>query len=221
MVKWMALAIYKQLKRMGLSLNDFAYATVIKAFCLKGSLEEAADVFKDIEEDGVTGIYFTYIAYIGLRVNQKSDLGYQVLQAWKSANIPFDTYVYAVAIRGFCNEMKLDKAEGVLLDLEKEGGDVDRAVDLLDQMSLKGIMPDDRTMSVLQCCILKDRKSWVREVGESSDGTTGSKGNNTIVALQSTEILENDGVEFCQVKESINIDSGIKDVDEQNFEEKN
>ncbi|KAF2290652.1 hypothetical protein GH714_014883 [Hevea brasiliensis] len=118
----MALAIYKQLKRMGLSLNDFAYATVIKAFCLKGSLEEAADVFKDIEEDGVTGIYFTYIAYIGLRVNQKSDLGYQVLQAWKSANIPFDTYVYAVAIRGFCNEMKLDKAEGVLLDLEKEGG---------------------------------------------------------------------------------------------------
>ncbi|KAJ9147150.1 hypothetical protein P3X46_029342 [Hevea brasiliensis] len=117
----MALAIYKQLKRMGLSLNDFAYATVIKAFCLKGSLEEAADVFNDIEEDGVTGIYFTYIAYIGLCVNQKSDLGYQVLQAWKSANIPLDTYFYAVAIRGFCNEMKLDKAEGVLLDMEKEG----------------------------------------------------------------------------------------------------
>ncbi|PNX60066.1 hypothetical protein L195_g060001, partial [Trifolium pratense] len=40
-----------------------------------------------------------------------SDLGYDVLQYHRKRNALIEVYAYAAVIRGFCNEMKLDKAE--------------------------------------------------------------------------------------------------------------
>ncbi|KAF3959835.1 hypothetical protein CMV_015388 [Castanea mollissima] len=73
----MAVAIYKQLKRLSLSPNDYTYATVIEALCRKDDMEEAV---------------------------HRSYLGEQVLQAWKGASASNDAYAYAAVICGFCNE---------------------------------------------------------------------------------------------------------------------
>jgi pentatricopeptide repeat protein len=44
-----------------------------------------------------------------------------VLQAWKGANASINAYAYNAVIRGFCGKMKVDEAEGVFLDMEKQG----------------------------------------------------------------------------------------------------
>uniref|UniRef100_A0A6N2NJA5 Pentacotripeptide-repeat region of PRORP domain-containing protein n=1 Tax=Salix viminalis TaxID=40686 RepID=A0A6N2NJA5_SALVM len=81
-----ALAIYKQLKSLGLSPNDYTYSIIIKAFCRKGSLVEASNVFQEMELCGVIPNVYAYTTYIeGLCANQRSELGYQVLQAGKKA----------------------------------------------------------------------------------------------------------------------------------------
>ncbi|XP_065637635.1 pentatricopeptide repeat-containing protein At2g26790, mitochondrial [Quercus suber] len=87
----MAVAIYEQLKRLGLSPNDYTYAIMIKALCRKGDLEAAVHVFQEMEVAGITPRAFAYTAYIrGLCTHQRSDLGYQVLQAWKGADAPIE-----------------------------------------------------------------------------------------------------------------------------------
>ena len=42
----MVVAIYEQLKRLGLSPNDYTYAIMIKALCRKGNLEAAVMCFR-------------------------------------------------------------------------------------------------------------------------------------------------------------------------------
>ena len=44
-----------------------------------------------------------------------------MLQAWKGADAPIEAYAYAIVICGFCDEMKLDDAESVFLDMQKQG----------------------------------------------------------------------------------------------------
>ncbi|KAK4393805.1 hypothetical protein Sango_1851300 [Sesamum angolense] len=117
-----AVAIYKQLRSLGLSPNVYTYGIVIKAYCRKGCLEEAVEVFLEMEEAGVAPNAFTYAAYLeGLCIQGRSDLGFEVLQAWRAKNVPVDAYAYTAVIQGFVSEKNLKKAEIVLLDMEEHG----------------------------------------------------------------------------------------------------
>ncbi|OMO83596.1 hypothetical protein COLO4_22429 [Corchorus olitorius] len=87
----------------------------------------------------------------------RTDLGYEVLKAWRVANVPLDPFAYSVVIEGFCKEMKLNIAEDVLIDAEKhrvvpnvfsygalirgycECGNIVKALAVHDEMLSKGI----------------------------------------------------------------------------------
>ncbi|CAK7325185.1 unnamed protein product [Dovyalis caffra] len=154
----MAVAIYRHLKSIDLSPNDYTYTLAIKAFCVRGSLEEAVDVFCEMQEAGVTPNAFAYTTYIeGLCKHQGSDSGFKMLQALISAKVPIDVFAYTAVIRGFCKEMKLQEAESVLLDMENQGfvpdvyiygaliwgfskaRDLHKMLSLHDEMESKGI----------------------------------------------------------------------------------
>ncbi|KAA0052289.1 pentatricopeptide repeat-containing protein [Cucumis melo var. makuwa] len=76
---------------------------------------------------------FACAAYIeALCTHDCSTSGYQLLQAWRAERFPIDAYAYSVVIRGFCDEMKIDEAESVFLNMENYG-----------------VVPDAQTYSVL------------------------------------------------------------------------
>ncbi|KAF2290692.1 hypothetical protein GH714_015020 [Hevea brasiliensis] len=112
------------------------YGRIIAALCRVGDVRNAQSVFDIMSVKGVTPDIFTYTIMINNLLDAVCLFDEMIERGLKP-----DTVTYTALLTGFCNRV-----------------DVDRAVDLLDQMSLKGIMPDDRTMSVLQCCILKARK---------------------------------------------------------------
>ncbi|KAE8653034.1 pentatricopeptide repeat-containing protein At2g26790, mitochondrial [Cucumis sativus] len=118
----MALVVYEQLKRFGCQPNDYTYATVIKGLCKIGKMEKAIDIFEEMSGYGMVPNAFACAAYIeALCTHDCSTSGYQLLQAWRAELFPIDTYAYTVVIRGFCDEMKIDEAESVFLDMENYG----------------------------------------------------------------------------------------------------
>lgn len=173
----MAISVYMQLRRIGFSPNDYTYAILIKAFCRKGCLGKAYDVLMEMEEAGVTPTCFAYTTYIeGLCANHRSEFGYEVLKRCKKENVTInDEYAYVVIIRGFCEEMKLDEAKKVFLDMERQGVIPDshtysamikgyckwyswqQALDLHRDMISKGIKTNCVIIStILQCLCKKD-----------------------------------------------------------------
>ncbi|KAK3029923.1 hypothetical protein RJ639_039783 [Escallonia herrerae] len=118
----MSVAIYKQLKRLGLNPNVYTYAIVVKVLCRQGNLEEAVDVLCEMEEAGVTPDGFTYSTYVeGLCLHGRADLGYELLCQWRAAKVPISVFSYSAVIRGFVNDRMLEKAEGILVDMEEVG----------------------------------------------------------------------------------------------------
>ncbi|KAJ4849629.1 hypothetical protein Tsubulata_017738 [Turnera subulata] len=163
-----AVAIYHQLKSIGLSPNEFTYTLAIKALCVKGSLQEALDVFREMAERSVTPSAFAYSTFIeGLCMHGQSDEGFRVLQACVAEKVPVDAFAYAAVIRGFCKEMKLKEAELVLADMERHGFPPDlyaysaliqgfckgryiiEALHLHEEMTSKGIRTNCKILSLI------------------------------------------------------------------------
>ncbi|KAL3644637.1 hypothetical protein CASFOL_009817 [Castilleja foliolosa] len=139
-----AVAIYKQLKAIGVSPNVYTYGIMIKAYCRNQCLEEATDVlFRDMEEAGVVPNAFAYSAYLeGLCMHG----------------------------RGFVREKKLKEAEIVLLGMEEHGmvpnevnyrvlvqgycdsGDIIKALTIHNEMEARGIRTNCLVLTpILQC----------------------------------------------------------------------
>ncbi|XVE70076.1 hypothetical protein DITRI_Ditri10aG0042800 [Diplodiscus trichospermus] len=136
----MAVAIYQQLKRLGLKPNDYTYGILIKALCKKGSWEEAVDVFREMDEVEVRPNLFAYTTYIeGLCMHGTADLGYEVLRACRDAKIPLVAFTYCVVIRGLCNKMKFKEAEDLLFDAEKYQNKLCVVTSILQSMCQMGL----------------------------------------------------------------------------------
>ncbi|KAK9153151.1 LOW QUALITY PROTEIN: hypothetical protein Sjap_000631 [Stephania japonica] len=118
----MAVAIYEQFKVMGMRPNVYTYAIMIKAYCKNGCLDEAFDLAREMEREGVVLDAFTCTTLIeGLCLHGKSSLGYELLQTWWNDRVPINAFGYNVVIRGFCNEMKFQEAEDVLVEMGRHG----------------------------------------------------------------------------------------------------
>ncbi|VVB01665.1 unnamed protein product [Arabis nemorensis] len=115
----MVVALFRQLKQLGLDANGYTYAIVVKALCRKGDLEAAAKLLE------MTPIVFAYTTFIeGLCANQKTEqavvLVKELIDMKALAGNDLET-AYSMVVRGFCNEMKIEAAESVILEMEKAG----------------------------------------------------------------------------------------------------
>ncbi|KAG4378069.1 hypothetical protein GLYMA_18G262450v4 [Glycine max] len=148
-----ALAVYEQLKRFGFSPDCYTYAIVIKALCKKGDLKQPLCVFEEMERVGGIPHSYCYAGYIeGLCNNHRSDLGYEVLQAFRNGNAPLQVYTYEV-VRGFSNEMKkLDEARGVFNGYCKSHNLL-KALALHDEMVSRGVKANWVVVSYILRCL--------------------------------------------------------------------
>ncbi|XP_012066909.1 pentatricopeptide repeat-containing protein At2g26790, mitochondrial [Jatropha curcas] len=89
---------------------NFLFDKVIK----NKKLDKAVATFENLKKLGLSCNDDKYTIVMGA-------LCKKMLKGCKADNIPIDASAYGVASRGFCNEMKLDEAESVLLEMEKEG----------------------------------------------------------------------------------------------------
>ncbi|KFK32474.1 hypothetical protein AALP_AA6G247400 [Arabis alpina] len=115
----MVVALFRQLKPLGLYANGYTYAIVVKALCKKGDLEEAAKLLE------IAPSVFAYTTFIdGLCVTQKTDqalvLVKELIDTKTLAGNDLET-AYGMVVRGFCNEMKMEAAESIILEMEKTG----------------------------------------------------------------------------------------------------
>ncbi|KAH8497531.1 hypothetical protein H0E87_019990 [Populus deltoides] len=127
----MVVATYQHLQSIDSSPNDYTYTLAIEAFCVRGSSEEAVDVFWEMQEPGVTPNAFAHTTYIeGLCTHQGSDPGCKMLQGLTRVKIPIDVYVYAAVICGF------------FMNALCKLGEMDGAVALLIEMKGRRMIPD-------------------------------------------------------------------------------
>ncbi|KAK9748929.1 hypothetical protein RND81_02G091000 [Saponaria officinalis] len=161
-----AVTVYQQLKKWGLNPNE-------------------------MKDAGVNPNVYSFTIYIeGLCFNKKPDLAYEALKGWRLSSAPFDNFAYDVVVRGFCNEKRLIEAEGVLVDIEKQGsipgvycfgaliraycksGDIQKALSLERDMVSKGVKTNCVIItSILQCLVsmglLADAIGRFREYDDS------------------------------------------------------
>ncbi|CAA0823322.1 Putative pentatricopeptide repeat-containing protein [Striga hermonthica] len=111
-------AMYKQLKTIGLNPNVYTYAIMIITYYWNNCFEEAGNVLSEMEAAEPDS--FMYFAYLeGLCMNGLIDSGNKVLQSCKAGNVLIDAYAYTTVIQDFFKEKKLREAENVLLDMEE------------------------------------------------------------------------------------------------------
>ncbi|KAL8159680.1 hypothetical protein V2J09_001217 [Rumex salicifolius] len=152
-----AMHVYQRLERLGLSPNVYTNNILLKAYCKKGSLIEAFNLVDKMEQDGVLNEFTLTTLIEGLCLQGEADSGYKVLKSCRENKVPLAIFAYAVVIRGFCAEMKLDRAEEVLWDIESQGlipdvycfsalihahykcGNFDKVLNLHDAMVMKGV----------------------------------------------------------------------------------
>ncbi|CAE6013941.1 unnamed protein product [Arabidopsis arenosa] len=119
----MVVALFKQLKQLGLCANEYTHAIVVKALCRKGDLEGAAMLL--LESPSV----FAYKTFIdGLCVNGETEKAVVLIKEMLDMNsLAGDDLrtVFGMVVRGFCNEMKMEAAESVILEMEKNGFGLD------------------------------------------------------------------------------------------------
>ncbi|CAL9234379.1 unnamed protein product [Arabidopsis halleri] len=115
----MVVALFKQLKQLGLCANEYTYAIVVKALSRKGDLEGAAMLL--LESPSV----FSYKTFIdGLCVNGETEKAVVLIEEMIDTNVLAGDdlrTVFGMVVRGFCNEMKMEAAESVILEMEKNG----------------------------------------------------------------------------------------------------
>lgn len=170
----MVVALFRQLKQVGLCANEYTYAIVVKALCRKGNFEGAAMLL--LESPSV----FAYKTFIqGLCANGETEEAVVVIKEMIDMKFLAGDDLrtaFGMVVRGFCNEMKMEAAESVILLMEKNGicpdvyacsAIIDRhcknmnlseALGFLDKMLVKGLKINCVIVSsILQCYCKMDK----------------------------------------------------------------
>ncbi|EOA26604.1 hypothetical protein CARUB_v10022664mg [Capsella rubella] len=119
----MVVALFKQRKQLGLCANEYTYAIVVKALCRKGDLQGAAKLLVDSPS---VFVYKTFIE--GLCANGETETAVDWIGEMIGMNFMVGDDLrtaYSMVVRGFCNEMKMEAAESVVLEMEKNGFGLD------------------------------------------------------------------------------------------------
>ncbi|KAL1225931.1 Pentatricopeptide repeat-containing protein [Cardamine amara subsp. amara] len=167
----MVVALFRQLKQLGLCGNDYTNAIMVKALCRKGDLGGASMLA--VESSSV----FAYTTFIdGLCVNgdtEKAAALFKEMIDTKTLDGDGIRTVYGMVVRGFCKEKKMEAAERFILDMEEIGigpdvyaysAMIDRhcknlnlpeALRFLDQMLGKGLKINCVIVSLILQCYCK------------------------------------------------------------------
>ncbi|CAA7018375.1 unnamed protein product [Microthlaspi erraticum] len=184
----MVVALFKQLKQLGLSANEYTYTIVIKALCRKGDLEGASKLL------GETSSVFALTTFIeGLCGNQRTEeavaLIEELVKVKALAGDGLGT-AYSMGVRGFCDEMNVEAAEEVICKMEETGigpevyacslvvdrycknKDLVKALGVLDKMLEKGLKINCVVVSsILQCyCEMEMYLEALEKFEEYRDG---------------------------------------------------
>ncbi|XP_010510862.1 PREDICTED: pentatricopeptide repeat-containing protein At2g26790, mitochondrial-like [Camelina sativa] len=119
----MVVALFRQLKQLGLCPNEYTYAIVVKAFCRKGDFEGAV---KLLLESPTVFAYKTLID--GLCANGQTEQAVVLIKKLIDEKVLSGDdlrFAFSMVVRGFCNEMKTEAAESVILEMERNGFDPD------------------------------------------------------------------------------------------------
>ncbi|VVA91240.1 unnamed protein product [Arabis nemorensis] len=169
------IGMFWELERLGSDVDAHSYVIVAHALHRNGDigLEKFLGRLLNSETRNPCAFYMTFIE--GLCGIQMTNKAYLLLQALRDANILVENsdlaIVYRKVVWGFCNEMKVEDAESVVLDMEKCGIDPDvyvysaiieghrknknvpKALDFFDQMVQKKRRINCVIVSsILQCC---------------------------------------------------------------------
>ncbi|XP_010473062.2 PREDICTED: pentatricopeptide repeat-containing protein At2g26790, mitochondrial-like [Camelina sativa] len=115
----MVVALFRQLKQLGLCANEYTYAIVVNALCRKGDFEGAVGL---LLESPTVFAYKTFID--GLCANGQTEKAVVLIKKMIDEKVLAGDdlrIAYSMVVRGFCNEMKTEAAESVVLEMERNG----------------------------------------------------------------------------------------------------
>ncbi|KFK43634.1 hypothetical protein AALP_AA1G151900 [Arabis alpina] len=125
-----AIDMFWEIERLGLDADALSYVIVVDALHRNKDIEGVEKFLSRLLNSKTRNPCAFYMSFIeGLCVYQMTSIAYLLLQPLRDAGILVDNrdlaIVYRKVVRGFCNEMNVEDAQSVVLDMEECGVDPD------------------------------------------------------------------------------------------------
>lgn len=149
-------ALFRDLpEKLGIKPDKVSYNTLIKSYCVMGSLESAVGVVELMESNGLDPDLITFnTLFDALYRNKKMDVAEKLWVLMESKNVVANVRSYNPKLRALVADDRISEA-----------------VDLIEEMRTKGVMPDIYSFNALiqGFCTemnLEQAKTWYEELAK-------------------------------------------------------